>query len=150
MFQYLSLAYFFSCLKTTGYVIGGFGEGSRHGNVKYELVKNNAPETPKAEVKNVITDDTEDSMEWDAPSIEYHDVAEEKPQTESKILGVGAEPGLIKKAQPPNPVKTLTYQVLGLGAVPVLQTKTANLPKKDDLFKVVRTSGRPMNEQSGM
>ena len=149
MFQYLSLAYFFSCLKTTGYVIGGFGEGSRHGNVKYELVKNNAPETPKAEVKNVITDDTEDSMEWDAPSIEYHDVVKENPKIESRIFGVGAEPVLNKKAQPPNPVKTLT-QVLGLGAVPVPQTKTVNLPKNDELFKVVGTSGRPMNEQAGM
>ena len=150
MFQYLSLAYFFSCLKTTGYVIGGFGEGSRHGNVKYELVKNNAPETPKAEVKNVITDDTEDSMEYDAPSIEYHDVAEEKPKIESRILGVGAEPGLIKKDQAPNPVKTLTYKVLGLGDVPVSQTKTANSPKNDELFKVVGTSGRPINEQLGI
>ena len=113
-------------------------------------MKNNAPETPKAEVKNVITDDTEDSMEYDAPSIEYHDVAEEKPEIDSRILGVGAEPGLIKKDQAPNPVKTLTYKVLGLGAVPVPQTKTVNFPKNDELFKVVGTSGSPMNEPSGV
>ena len=104
-------------------------------------MKNNAPEAPKAEVKNVITDDTEDSMEYDAPSIEYHDVAEDKPKI---------EPELIEKDQAPNPVKTLTYKVLGLGAVPVPQTKTVNLPKNDELFKVVGTSGRPINEQSGM
>ena len=113
-------------------------------------MKNNAPEKPKAEVKNVITDDTEDSMEYDAPSIEYHDVPEEKPKIDSRILGVGDEPVLNKKDQAPNPVKTLTYKVLGLGAVPVPQTKTVNLPKNDELFKVVGTSGRPINEQSGM